>query len=126
MINHNWDGFNCHLSRPDKKIKRCVIGKLDLVDDCCGVWVDFQINGKKQTKRVSPILLASVNTSWFDNSVCSEDDEDDETYEFSVLPPIKPLPIWSIDNIEHFVPSKKIACVQWHVDQVNQLIALSQ
>ncbi len=123
-IAHSWEGFYAHITRPNKKIKRCVIGKLDLSRDSVSVLVSFQENGKEKKKLMSPILLASLHFLWWDGSVCSENDEDDEKYEFSIPPPCKKLPIFSIPNINLFVPSSKMDSVNWHMEQVNQLVDL--
>ena len=124
-IAHSWEGYLGHLTRPEKKIKRCIIGKLDIKDDqIVGIWVTFQKNGKEQKKLVSPLLLAALEFLWWDSSICSDSDEDDISNEFLVHPPTKKLPIWDIPDLAMLVNPAKLEAIKWHMVEVNHLINL--
>ncbi len=124
-IAHSWEGYLGHLTRPDKKIKRCMIGKLDIKDDqIVGISVEFQEKGIKKKKLVSPLLLATMEFLWWDNAICSDSDEDDEKNEFLIHPPTKKLPLWDIPDLKLLVNPTKFDAMKWHMEQVNQLISL--
>ncbi len=124
-IAHSWEGYLGHLTRPGKKVKRCVIGKLDIKDDqIVGVSVEFQEKGVRKKKLVSPLLLATLEFAWWDSVVCSDSDEDDTTYNFTVGVPTRKLPDWDIPNLQSIVSSSKLDAITWHMEQINQILNL--
>lgn len=124
-IAHSWEGYLGHLTRPGKKIKRCIIGKLDIKDDqIVGISVSFQEKGIERKKLVSPMLLATLDFAWWDNSICSDSDEDDATHAYLIHPPTKRLPEWDIPNLNLLVSPSKCNAIKWHMSQVNEILAI--
>ncbi len=123
-VSHSWKGLHGHFMRAGKKIKRCLIGDIDMTDtQILGIWVTFQINGRKKKKKIDPMELAVMDVTWWNMDVVSEEDEDVETNKFFVAPPMIKLPPWNVPNLETIAPNKKEA-IDFRVSSINKYLDL--
>ncbi len=76
-IRCSWTDYYAHLSRPNRKIKRCKILGFDRKgENLACVNVRYSENGKSKQKLVSPISLAAIQLLWSDGLAVSDNEED--------------------------------------------------
>ena len=124
-IGHSWEGLYGHFTSPNKKIKRCIIEKLDMKNtQVLGIWVKFQKNGSPKQKLIDPMELAILDIAWWNVDCASDIEEDNVTkHQFSVAPPIKRLPLWNIPDLDKIAPEKKDA-IDFRIDAINRVLLL--
>ena len=116
---HSWKGKSAHILRPCGHIRRCTIEKLNVINGEVSVTVCFNEKGKLRRKATCPSALVATQMLWFQNNVCSSDDEDNNTCH--IHPPIGPLPPLECGNVE-ILSSEQKRTLTWKLDIVNLLV----
>lgn len=124
-IAHSWEGYYGHFTLPNKKIKRCLIQKLDMKDtQVLAIWVKFQKKGLPKQILIDPMELAIMDIHWWNTDCASDDDEDpNESYQYQVPPPMRKLPQWNIPDLDKIAPDKKDA-INFRICSINRVLSM--
>ena len=133
---HSWYDHIAHIVRPGKRIIRVRVCEFGV--DPAGfvfVTVTFYEKHKKKKKRVSPVMLISLQTMWLNNDVISDDDVDavqqDVTNTVEVL--LRTSRLSSVPALQVLLPPLEInisklpfnchVAVRWIIIQSNLLLS---
>ena len=111
---HSWYNLPIHIVRGSSgKIVRATCGKLCILSEEIGMYVNFTENGRKRHKIVSPIFLSSIYKFWLNHDVVSDDDDDGAEVSSSIV----------LLTVTDTTLSKQ-KTVQWVVNQTNQILQI--